>query len=33
MGGDVLFAEVSAKQRIGIKELLEKILLQRRSWI
>ncbi len=27
-GGDVLFAEVSAKQRIGIKELLEKILLQ-----
>jgi translation initiation factor IF-2 len=27
-GGDVLFAEVSAKQRIGIEELLEKILLQ-----
>ncbi len=27
-GGDVLFAEVSAKQRLGIKELLEKILLQ-----
>jgi translation initiation factor IF-2 len=27
-GGDVLFTEVSAKQRIGIKELLEKILLQ-----
>jgi translation initiation factor IF-2 len=27
-GGDVLFAEVSAKKRIGIKELLEKILLQ-----
>jgi translation initiation factor IF-2 len=27
-GGDVLFAEVSAKQRIGIQELLEKILLQ-----
>jgi translation initiation factor IF-2 len=27
-GGDILFAEVSAKQRIGIKELLEKILLQ-----
>jgi translation initiation factor IF-2 len=27
-GGDVLFAEVSAKQGIGIKELLEKILLQ-----
>ena len=27
-GGDVLFAEVSAKKRIGINELLEKILLQ-----
>jgi translation initiation factor IF-2 len=27
-GGDVLFSEVSAKQRLGIKELLEKILLQ-----
>jgi translation initiation factor IF-2 len=27
-GGDVLFAEVSAKQRLGIKDLLEKILLQ-----
>ena len=27
-GGDVLFAEVSAKKGIGIKELLEKILLQ-----
>jgi translation initiation factor IF-2 len=27
-GGDVLFAEVSAKQRIGIQDLLEKILLQ-----
>jgi translation initiation factor IF-2 len=27
-GGDVLFAEVSAKKAIGIKELLEKILLQ-----
>ncbi len=27
-GGDVLFAEVSAKKRIGIQELLEKILLQ-----
>jgi len=27
-GGDVLFAEVSAKKRLGIKELLEKILLQ-----
>jgi translation initiation factor IF-2 len=27
-GGDILFAEVSAKQRLGIKELLEKILLQ-----
>jgi translation initiation factor IF-2 len=27
-GGDVLFAEVSAKKRIGIKDLLEKILLQ-----
>ena len=27
-GGDVLFAEVSAKQRIGIEDLLEKILLQ-----
>ena len=27
-GGDVLFAEVSAKKRVGIKELLEKILLQ-----
>jgi translation initiation factor IF-2 len=27
-GGDVLFAEVSAKQKIGIEELLEKILLQ-----
>jgi translation initiation factor IF-2 len=27
-GGDVLFTEVSAKKRIGIKELLEKILLQ-----
>jgi translation initiation factor IF-2 len=27
-GGDVLFAEVSAKQGTGIKELLEKILLQ-----
>ena len=27
-GGDVLFAEVSAKKRIGIPELLEKILLQ-----
>jgi translation initiation factor IF-2 len=27
-GGDILFAEVSAKQRIGIEELLEKILLQ-----
>jgi translation initiation factor IF-2 len=27
-GGDVLFAEVSAKQRRGIQDLLEKILLQ-----
>jgi translation initiation factor IF-2 len=27
-GGDVLFAEVSAKQQIGIEELLEKTLLQ-----
>jgi translation initiation factor IF-2 len=27
-GGDVLFAEVSAKKLIGIQELLEKILLQ-----
>ncbi len=27
-GGDVLFSEVSAKKRLGIKELLEKILLQ-----
>jgi len=27
-GGDVLFAEVSAKQHIGIDDLLEKILLQ-----
>ena len=27
-GGEVLFAEVSAKKRIGIQELLEKILLQ-----
>jgi translation initiation factor IF-2 len=27
-GGDVLFAEVSAKKQIGIEELLEKILLQ-----
>ncbi|MFZ5447978.1 MAG: translation initiation factor IF-2 [Thermodesulfobacteriota bacterium] len=27
-GGDVLFTEVSAKKRIGIKDLLEKILLQ-----
>lgn len=27
-GGDVLFAEVSAKQKIGIEDLLEKILLQ-----
>jgi translation initiation factor IF-2 len=27
-GGDVLFAEVSAKQKQGIEELLEKILLQ-----
>jgi translation initiation factor IF-2 len=27
-GGDVLFAEVSAKQKVGIEELLEKILLQ-----
>jgi translation initiation factor IF-2 len=27
-GGDVLFAEVSAKKGIGIQELLEKILLQ-----
>jgi len=27
-GGDVLFTEVSAKKRLGIKELLEKILLQ-----
>ncbi len=27
-GGDVLFTEVSAKKRIGIQELLEKILLQ-----
>jgi translation initiation factor IF-2 len=27
-GGDVLFAEVSAKKRIGIEDLLEKILLQ-----
>jgi translation initiation factor IF-2 len=27
-GGDVLFAEVSAKKRIGISDLLEKILLQ-----
>jgi translation initiation factor IF-2 len=27
-GGDVLFTEVSAKKRVGIKELLEKILLQ-----
>ncbi len=27
-GGDVLFAEVSAKQKVGIEDLLEKILLQ-----
>ncbi len=27
-GGDTLFAEISAKKRIGIEELLEKILLQ-----
>ena len=27
-GGDVLFAEVSAKQHLGIEDLLEKILLQ-----
>jgi len=27
-GGDVQFAEISAKQRLGIDELLEKILLQ-----
>ena len=27
-GGDVLFADVSAKQHIGIEDLLEKILLQ-----
>jgi translation initiation factor IF-2 len=27
-GGDVLFAEVSAKKRIGIPDLMEKILLQ-----
>ena len=27
-GGDVLFTEVSAKKRIGIEDLLEKILLQ-----
>jgi len=27
-GGDVLFAEVSAKQHVGIEDLLEKILLQ-----
>jgi translation initiation factor IF-2 len=27
-GGDILFSEVSAKKRLGIKELLEKILLQ-----
>ncbi|OGP69649.1 MAG: hypothetical protein A2Y80_02770 [Deltaproteobacteria bacterium RBG_13_58_19] len=27
-GGDVLFAEVSAKKQIGIQDLLEKILLQ-----
>jgi translation initiation factor IF-2 len=27
-GGDVLFAEVSAKQKLGIEELLEKTLLQ-----
>ncbi len=27
-GGDVLLAEVSAKQRLGIEDLLEKILLQ-----
>jgi translation initiation factor IF-2 len=27
-GGDVLFAEVSAKKRLGIDDLLEKILLQ-----
>jgi translation initiation factor IF-2 len=27
-GGDVQFAEISAKKRIGIEELLEKILLQ-----
>jgi translation initiation factor IF-2 len=27
-GGDILFAEVSAKKRIGIPDLLEKILLQ-----
>jgi translation initiation factor IF-2 len=27
-GGDVLFSEVSAKQRLGIDDLLEKILLQ-----
>jgi len=27
-GGDILFAEVSAKKRIGIDDLLEKILLQ-----
>jgi translation initiation factor IF-2 len=27
-GGDILFAEVSAKKKIGIEDLLEKILLQ-----
>lgn len=27
-GGEVLFAEVSAKQKVGIEDLLEKILLQ-----
>jgi translation initiation factor IF-2 len=27
-GGDILFSEVSAKKQLGIKELLEKILLQ-----
>ena len=27
-GGDTLFAEISAKKRVGIEELLEKILLQ-----
>jgi len=33
VGGDVLFAEVSAKQRIGIKELLERSCSRRRFWI